>query len=158
MAERKNLPAFIALSLVLVVTAAVVLDYWGYVIPATYTQVEITIMEFVPADYTMHLRFRFSNPRGLRVTILRTSYSVVLNDVTLTTDTITDKIVVEGEEPTYLERTLTLPSDIGPQMQAAWASQIWDWEFMGAMSVDTTLGGTPVSFCETSKYAPLFTP
>jgi len=158
MAERKNLPAFIALALMLVVTAAVVLDYWGYVIPASYTQVEITIMEFVPADYTMHLRFRFSNPRGLRVTILKTSYSVVLNDATLTTDTITDTIVVEGEEPTYLERTLTLPSDIGPQMQAAWASQIWDWEFMGAMSVKTTLGGTPVSFCETSKYAPMFTP
>jgi len=50
MAERKNLPALIALGLVLVVMAAVALDYWGYVIPATYTQVEVQIMGFIPAD------------------------------------------------------------------------------------------------------------
>lgn len=158
MAERKNLPALIALGLVLVVMAAVALDYWGYVIPATYTQVEIQIMEFIPADSTMHLRFRYSNPRGVTVTVLETSYSVVLNGVTLTTDTVPGPIVVEGEEPIYLERTLTLPLDIGPQMQAAWASLIWEWEFKGAMSVKTTLGDTHVNFSETSKYAPMFTP
>jgi LEA14-like dessication related protein len=158
MAERKNLPAFIALSLVLVVMSAVVLDYWGYVIPATYTQVEITIMEFIPADYTMHLRFRYSNPRGVTVTILETAYSVVLNGVALTTDSVPGPIVVKGEEPLYLEKTLTLPPDSGPQLQAAWASQIWDWEFNGAMSVKTTLGDTHVNFSEISKYAPMFTP
>jgi hypothetical protein len=43
-------------------------------------------------------------------------------------------------------------------MQAAWTSQIWEWEFKGAMSVKTTLGDTYVNFSETSKYAPMFTP
>jgi LEA14-like dessication related protein len=158
MAERKRLPAFIVLGVVLAVTAVVVLDYWGYVIPATYTQVEVQITGFTLHDSTMYLRFRYTNPRSVRVTVLETSYSVMLNGVTLTTDTVPGPILVEGKEPAYLERTLTLPPDIGPQVQAAWTSHIWEWEFKGAMSVKTTLGDTHVNFSETSKYAPMFTP
>ena len=41
MAERRNLPTFIALWLVLIVVAAVALDYWGYVKSAMYTEVEV---------------------------------------------------------------------------------------------------------------------
>jgi LEA14-like dessication related protein len=158
MVERKNLPAFMGLGLVFIVVAAVALDYWGYVIPATYTQVEVQIMDLIPADSTMHLMFRYMNPRGVTVTVQETSYSVTLNGVALTTDTITDRVVVEGKEPVTVERTLTLPPEAGTQMQAAWANQIWKWEFKGAMSVKTTLGDTHVSFSETSKYAPMHTP
>ena len=58
MAERKRLPVFIALGLVLVVTTAVVQDYWGYVMPATYTKVEVQVTGFTPHDSTMYLSFR----------------------------------------------------------------------------------------------------
>jgi len=158
MAERKRLPAFIALAVVLAVTAAIALDYWGYVIPATYTQVEVQITGFTLHDSTMYLRFRYTNPRGVRVTVLETPYSVMLNGVALTTDTVPGPIVVEGEEPAYAERTLTLPPVSGPHVQAALTSRTWNWEFKGTMRVKTTLGDTRIDFSETSKYAPMFTP
>ena len=41
-------------------------------------------MGFTPADSTMYLRFKYTNPRGVRVTVLETSYSVMLNGVALT--------------------------------------------------------------------------
>ncbi len=158
MAERKRLPVFIALALVLAATAAVALDYWGYVMPAMHTELEVQITGFTPADSTMYLRFRYLNPRGVRVTVLETSYSVTLNGVTLTTDAIPGPIIVEGEEPVSVERTLTLPPDSGPHVQAARTSRTWEWEFKGTMRVKTTLGDTHLDFSETSKYAPMFTP
>jgi len=158
MADRKNLAPFIALALVLAATAAVALDYWGYVMPATHTQVEVQITGFTPADSTLYLRFRYLNPRGARVTVLETSYSVMLNGVSLTTDTVPGPIIVEGEEPVSAERALTLPPDSGPQVQAAWASQVWKWEFKGVMRVKTTLGATQINFSETSRYTPLLHP
>jgi len=57
MAERKRLPVFIALRLELVVTTAMVLNYWGYVMSATYTKMEIQVTEFTPHDSTMYLSF-----------------------------------------------------------------------------------------------------
>jgi len=158
MAERKRLPAFIALALVLAATAAVALDYWGYVMPAMHTELDVQIAGFTPADSTMYLRFRYLNPRGVRVIVLETSYSVMLNGVALTTDAIPGPIIVEGKEPVSVERTLTLPPDSGPQVQAARTGNVWEWEFKGTMRVKTTLGDARLDFSETIRHVPMFTP
>jgi len=158
MAERKNLPTFIALGLVLIVVTYVALDYWGYVKSAMYTEVEVQVMGFTPFDSTMYLRLRYTNPRGVRVTVLETSYSVMLNGVALTTDTIAGTLTVEGETPLEIERTLTLPPASIAQIQAARTAHTWEWEFRGAMRIETVLGDNRINFSETYKYVPLFPP
>lgn len=158
MTERKKLPAFIALGLVLIVVTAVALDYWGYVKSAMYTDVEVQIMGFTPADSTMYLRFKYTNPRGVTVTILETSYSVMLNGVALTTDAIAGPITVEGETPQIVERTVVLPPASGTHIQAARTGRVWRWEFRGAMRIETMLGDTRIDFSETYKFVPLFPP
>jgi len=158
MTERKNLPAFIALGLVLIVVAYVALDYWGYIKSALYTEVEVQIMGFTPADSTMYLRFKYTNPRGVQVTILGTSYTVMLNGVALTTDTLSGPVTVEGETPQIVERTLTLPTASGANIQAARTAHVWEWEFKGAMRIETMLGDNRIDFSETYKFVPLFPP
>jgi len=157
MAERKRLPAFLALALVLAVTAAVVLDYWSYVMSATYTTVEVQVTGFTPSDSTLYLRFRYTNQRGVRVVVLETPYTVTLNGLAIASDTVPGPIVVEGTEPAYAERDLTLPPQAGPSLEAARASREWDWEIKGTMRIDTVLGENRVDFSETVSYVPLFT-
>lgn len=138
--------------------AAVALDYWGYVKSAMYTDVEVQIMGFTPADSTMYLSFKYTNPRGVRVTVLETPYSVMLNGVALTTDTIAGPITVVGVTPQIVERTLTLPPTSGTHIQAARTGRVWEWEFKGAMRIETMLGDTRIDFSDTYKFVPLFPP
>lgn len=157
-AERKNLPAFIALGLVLIVVAAVALDYRGYVKSAMYTEVNAQIIGFAPANSKTYFRFKYTNPRGVRVTVLETLYSVMLNGVALTTDTIAGPIAVEGETPQIVKRPLTLPPTSGTHIQTARTGRVWEWEFKGAMRIEIMLGENRIDFSETYKYVPLFPP
>jgi hypothetical protein len=125
---------------------------------ATHTEVEVQITGFTSYDSALYLKFRYTNPRGVRVIVLETPYSVTLNNVILVTDAIPGPIVVEGAEPAYAERALTLPPESGPVLETAWASREWDWEIKGTMRIDTMLGETHVDFSETNGYAPLFAP
>jgi len=155
MAERKRLPAFLVLAVVLVATAAVVLDYWGYVMSATHTVAEVQITGFTSHDSVLYLKFRYTNPRGVKVVVLETPYSVMLNGVVLATDAVPGPIVVEGAEPAYAERALTLPTGSSANLEAARASREWDWEIKGTMRLDTVLGDARVDFSETISYVPL---
>ena len=58
---------------------------------------------------------------------------------------------MEGEDPATAERDLALPPESAAHLQAAQASDVWEWEFNGLMSVETTLGETRVDLSETSR-------
>ena len=101
---------------------------------------EIQVTGFTSHDSALQLRFRYTNPRGVRVVVLETPYTVTLNGATLVAGAVPCPIVVEGEEPAYAP---------------ARASSEWDLEIKGTMRIDAALGENRVDFSETSGYAPL---